>query len=206
MGRLTYQLAQLIRAQYAEGGVSQHKLANQYGCDQSRISLILSEKIWKDRAFKNQHLRKHGHAVGGKRSKVLNAWENMKKRCTIPKNPRYHRYGGRGIKVCDRWMESFENFLADVGTPPTSLHSLDRINNDGNYEPGNVHWVIQKAQQHNRSKHLNSDTVRRIRSLAVTLPSSWIAKGLNIAKSTVNRILSGETWNMEATEPMRSTT
>lgn len=78
------------------------------------------------------------------------AWTNMIRRCTSPKDIGYYRYGGRGIKVYDAWMNSFDTFLADVGMKPTPLHSLDRIDNNGNYEPGNVRWATNAQQQSNR--------------------------------------------------------
>jgi hypothetical protein len=81
-------------------------------------------------------------------------WENMVSRCTNKNNPRYDRYGGRGIKVCDRWR-AFENFLVDVGSRPSSEHTLDRYpDNDGHYEPGNVRWATRKQQQRNMSRNV----------------------------------------------------
>jgi len=80
-------------------------------------------------------------------------WCEIKQRCNNPKNHKYPRYGGRGIKMCDRWQESFLNFLADVGDRPSKKHSLDRINNDGNYEPSNVRWATAKAQGRNTSRN-----------------------------------------------------
>jgi hypothetical protein len=74
----------------------------------------------------------------------------MKDRCGKPQHPHYGNYGGRGITVCDRWITSFENFIADVGTKPSAEYSIDRIDNDGNYEPGNVRWATAKEQIANR--------------------------------------------------------
>lgn len=75
----------------------------------------------------------------------------MKNRCTNPKCQRYEIYGGRGIKVCDRWTASYEAFLADVGRRPGPEYSLDRYpDRDGNYEPGNVRWATRSEQMLNR--------------------------------------------------------
>lgn len=82
------------------------------------------------------------------RSKAYQAWANMKTRCGNPKATHYRHYGGRGVRVCERWM-TFENFLADMGEPPPGL-TIDRINNNGHYEPGNCQWATMKQQAANR--------------------------------------------------------
>ena len=78
------------------------------------------------------------------------AWANMIRRCENPKNPRYANYGGRGIYVCVEWRLSFERFLDDVGFKPSLDHSLERKNNDGPYEPGNVIWATIQEQAKNK--------------------------------------------------------
>ena len=78
------------------------------------------------------------------------AWQSMKDRCYNPNNPRYGRYGGRGITVCQRWRISFRNFLEDMGIKTNDTYSLDRINNDGNYGPGNCRWASSYEQNRNR--------------------------------------------------------
>ena len=81
------------------------------------------------------------------------SWCAMKSRCYIPTNHKYPIYGSRGISVCDRWRDSFENFLADMGPKPSPKHSIDRKDNDGNYEPGNCHWATKKQQSRNTRKN-----------------------------------------------------
>ena len=95
---------------------------------------------------------KHGHAFAGRRSSEYRTWYAMKQRCTNPNVEHYDRYGGRGITVCERWANSFCNFLADMGLKPSRRHSIDRVNNDGNYEPGNCRWATQKEQANNCSR------------------------------------------------------
>jgi hypothetical protein len=80
------------------------------------------------------------------------AWINMKTRCTNPKHNRWRFYGGRGIRVCDHWMRDYQAFLADMGRRPSAGHSIDRINNDGNYEPGNCRWATASEQRLNQRR------------------------------------------------------
>lgn len=80
---------------------------------------------------------------------LYGTWLKMRSRCRNPKDADFHYYGARGIQVCERW-DSFAKFLADVGERPTSTHSLDRIDNNGDYKPGNVRWAAHSEQMRNR--------------------------------------------------------
>lgn len=106
------------------------------------------------------------------------AWCNMKGRCLNPKQTGYENYGGRGIKVCDRWLNSFENFLADMGERPEGM-SLDRDDTDGNYEPGNCRWVPWVKQMNNQRKTIRITHEGRTMSM-----SEWAAE-LDIKPSKI---------------------
>lgn len=95
-----------------------------------------------------------GRKIHGMTNSVeYRAWQDMKSRCLNPKHRSYKRYGARGIAVCERWLQSFENFLEDVGKRPAGKRiSLGRIGNNKGYEPGNVEWQTDKQQYVNRGK------------------------------------------------------
>jgi hypothetical protein len=122
--------------------------------------------------------------LDGKRRPEYNVWHNMKKRCTKPKYQAYKDYGGRGISVCDRWLNSFANFFEDMGERPTNKHSLDRENNDGNYEPSNCRWATKEEQNSNKR------TIRLITHNGVTKTASdWaIEMGFKDGTGLYNRI------------------
>lgn len=95
-------------------------------------------------------MRTHGHKSGGTVSAEYLCWLSMIARTTNPKVKNYHRYGGRGIFMCDRWREKFENFYEDMGDRPSPGHSLERVDNDQGYSKGNCRWATATEQARNR--------------------------------------------------------
>lgn len=94
---------------------------------------------------------KHGHTAIKRTTEYL-AWENMKRRCLNKAHPRYKDYGGRGIDVCERWINSFSNFYHDMGPKPGKRYSLDRIDNNSGYCKQNCKWSLLSIQQTNRRR------------------------------------------------------
>lgn len=140
----------------------------------------------------------HGHGAtrGGRNSTATYCvWTSMIQRCENPKVRSFHRYGGRGIRVCDRWRGSFEAFLADMGEKPSG-RTIDRIDVNGNYEPSNCRWATPAEQARNRGNNvLTADGVRTIRDrLSHGERALSIARELGVGVRTVYSVKRGESW------------
>lgn len=120
------------------------------------------------------------------------AWGHMKDRCFNPRSQRYGRYGARGIAVCDRWKESFLAFIEDVGPRPSPKHSLERVNNNGHYEPGNVVWAEREQQANNKS----TSVILEFRGESLSV-NQW-ARRLGICNRTIGMRLNAG-WSIEKT-------
>lgn len=127
------------------------------------------------------------------------AWLAIKSRCYNTKLVNFSEYGGRGIKVCDRWLESFENFFLDMGSRPTPQHSIDRIDTNGNYEPTNCRWATRERQQRNR----RDTKLFTFNGETLSLPD-WAEKLGKSLHALRNRLRNG--WSVEKTlsQPVES--
>ncbi len=126
-------------------------------------------------------------------------WNSMKQRCFNPNNKSYKDYAGRGITVCNRWKDSFLNFYEDMGSKPFLKAQIDRIDNDGNYEPGNCRWVTPKVNANNKrlipkGQKLTPEQVREIRSLYPALKQTEIAIKYKVDSSIISDIVNYKIW------------
>lgn len=121
----------------------------------------------------------HGHSY----SITYSSWKAMLKRCRYKKHQAFKNYGGRGIKVCNRWQTSFQAFLEDMGERPSKKMCIDRINNDGDYEPGNCRWASMKEQQRNRRGNV------RITFQDETMTEAEWARKIGISQTALKRRL-----------------
>lgn len=132
--------------------------------------------------------RKERHGMN--KSPEHRAWVHMKQRCSNPNKREWPHYGGRGIKVCDRWQSSFLAFFADVGPRPSATHSLDRIDVNGDYEPSNVRWATQQQQVE------NTRTARLVTIDGKTQTIAAWEREMGLSKGQV-RARESAGWNLE---------
>lgn len=152
----------------------------------------LASELWKSNLTHGESNRK-----SLAQSPEYTAWKAMKQRCYDRKSAHFDNYGGRGITVCARWINSFDNFLLDMGRRPTQKHSIDRINNNDGYQPNNCKWSSKLEQSRNRaSVILDLEKAEEIRALKKT--NGWgkkkISQHLNLPLGCVVGALYGGSW------------
>lgn len=118
-------------------------------------------------------------------------WRSMKYRCSNPKHKQFYDYGGKGIKVCDSWLNSFENFYRDVGPRPSLLHTLDRKNGNGNYCPDNCRWATKLEQQNNTKSNKFIEYNGKTQTVA-----QW-SRELGLRQSLLHYRLCKQGWSVE---------
>lgn len=160
-------------------------------CDCGMVKMVCGSLLCSGRTKSCGCLRRE---VTGKRARhhglnktpTHTCWVHIRSRCENPKNAGYYKYGARGIRVCERWRK-FENFLADMGPRPSPKHSIDRIDNDGNYEPGNCRWADALTQLYNRrhrSPHGFGVEINRNGTFTAVIAKDGVKQYLGTFKTT----------------------
>ena len=169
-------------------------------CDCGAETFVITERLQSGETrscgcLARELLRTRKTTHGMSKSDEHRCWRGMKKRCLNENFRFYYRYGGRDITICDRWLHSFENFFADMGVRPSKLHSIDRIDNNGNYEPSNCRWVTQEQQCQNKSSNkLTPAIVREIRNIGEGTNSNQLARRFGVTHKAIRNVREYKSW------------
>lgn len=157
-------------------------------CDCGGTKVVRTNSLRTGRANSCGCLRGKGGVTHGQtKTKEYRAWVSIKTRCNNPNTINFKHYGGKGIKVCERWLSSFQRFLTDMGKCPSPGHSIERKKSNGNYEPSNCYWATRKEQNNNTSQNRYIEYNGETKTIA-----QWCDL-LNLKYDTVyNRLASGD--------------
>ena len=165
------------RVEVPESDVQRRELLNR------RVRLLLSD------GRNPNNITNWTHGRSG--TPEYQAWSDIKRRCHNPNEKRYAKYGGRGIKVCKRWRESFLNFFEDMGIRPQGK-SIDRINNDGDYEPSNCRWATRIEQSNNRTN------TRKLEYNGETKTAAQWDRTMGLGAGTIFKRIKYRGWTVDA--------
>ncbi len=141
--------------------------------------------------IRNEKIRERSMTHGESKTPEHGIWCGIKSRTGNPNSPAFPNYGGRGIKMCDRWIHSFENFLADMGKKPTPKHTIERKNNEGNYDPDNCTWATRMDQSNNKRSN------KFVTYNGKTLTISQLARESGITPHQLNYRITKMKWPIE---------
>lgn len=163
------------------------------GCNKPQVAKGLCQSCYMRQRMNGTVERKYD---GRTKHPLYRTWEAIIKRCTIPSAGNYKDYGAKGIRVCDRWLNDFWAFVADMGDKPSPEHTIERIEHTGHYEPGNCCWATLRQQARNKSNiRLNEVVVRQIKArYRQGERCHEIAKSIGAHYQTVNSVLKGQSW------------
>ena len=159
------------------------------------------------RSLQPRAMRKCKHGYTG--TPTYMSWQSCKARCFCPTSARYYLYGAKGVTMCARWRDSFQNFLEDMGERPSSDHVLSRVGDKGNYEKDNCRWITKRENslecdlkgERNGKAKLTEDKVREARRLhASGVNNTQIGKLLGVHRRTIADIINRKTWTHVGTE------
>lgn len=163
------------------------------GCKSKVIAKGMCEAHYRKNRKYGDPLFKVNTMHGMRHTKVYKCWAHIKDRCGNKNSKAYKHYGGRGIKVCNEWINSFEEFYKHIGDPPTNKHQIDRIDNNGDYEPNNVRWVLPVINAQNRNVNkLSYSDVLDIRDS--NMKAIDVSRKYNVSYQHAKRVIDGLSW------------